>query len=340
MLKNKSCISFTIFLFLLNNLSCTSVKKDIVSINSAKNEKNKILFITTKKKEPLISSSSTPLKVSTSSSIKADSVSPLPKSSSLPLNFYNQEYKPVVVAHRGVIKNMYEQVLAPENTYESIRQAYLSGANVSEFDVQLTKDQEVVVMHDEFVNRTTNGTGQVGNMTLAEIRELSAGVKFGSKFAYEKIPTLDEMLNFAKDRISVIIDIKLGFFREERKVILEKKILELVFKYKMEKYVSIITYENKSVNRIKKIAPNIPIIISSSSFNENTPFISQADYVSIDYRYLTDKMIESFHKQNYKIFTYTVDKKEIIDDLKKKGIYGIMTTYPDLVISTINGNNN
>ena len=110
MLKNKSCISFTIFLFLLNNLSCTSVKKDIVSINSAKNEKNKILFITTKKKEPLISSSSTPLKVSTSSSIKADSVSPLPKSSSLPLNFYNQEYKPVVVAHRGVIKNMYEHI--------------------------------------------------------------------------------------------------------------------------------------------------------------------------------------------------------------------------------------
>mgnify|MGYP001568767407 CR=1 FL=1 len=95
------------------------------------------------------------------------------------------------MAHRGFSR------IAPENTYESIRQAYLSGANVSEFDVQLSKDEEIVLMHDEFVNRTTNGTGQVSNMTLSELRALSAGVKSGPKFGFEKIPTLNEMLDFA-----------------------------------------------------------------------------------------------------------------------------------------------
>jgi glycerophosphoryl diester phosphodiesterase len=98
----------------------------------------------------------------------------------------------LVIAHRGASGN------APENTMAAFRKAVALGATFIETDLHLSRDARFVAMHDATLNRTTNGHGAVHDMTLAELRKLDAGSWFGSEFVGERIPTLDEILEFSK----------------------------------------------------------------------------------------------------------------------------------------------
>jgi glycerophosphoryl diester phosphodiesterase len=109
---------------------------------------------------------------------------------------------------KEVIGHMGSCADRPGNTLASIRRAIESGAHVAEVDVRTTKDGVLVCMHDETVDRTTDGKGKVAAMTLAEIKKLDAGVKFDPKFKGERAPTLKEVLALAKGRIGVMIDLK------------------------------------------------------------------------------------------------------------------------------------
>ena len=98
----------------------------------------------------------------------------------------------LAIAHRGA------SGYAPENTFAAFRRAVSMGAGFIETDLQLSRDARLVALHDATVNRTTNGQGAVHDMTLAELRRLDAGSWFGSEFAGERIPTIEEILEFAK----------------------------------------------------------------------------------------------------------------------------------------------
>src|SRR6266702_780459 len=98
----------------------------------------------------------------------------------------------LAIAHRGASGN------APENTLAAFRKAVALGATFIETDLQLSRDARFVAIHDATVNRTTNGQGAVHDMTLADLRRLDAGSWFGSEFAGERIPTLEEILEFSK----------------------------------------------------------------------------------------------------------------------------------------------
>src|SRR5438067_360181 len=103
----------------------------------------------------------------------------------------------VVIAHRGANK------FAPENTLAAFRKAIELGCDYFELDVRRTKDGQLVLMHDGSVDRTTNGTGSVVDMTLAEIRALDAGTKRGEQWKGEKVPTFEEALTMSKGKIKV-----------------------------------------------------------------------------------------------------------------------------------------
>lgn len=110
----------------------------------------------------------------------------------------------IVVGHRGTVR------FAPENTIAAFEKAIEMGARAVEMDVRATKDGEFVIMHDPLVNRTTNGTGLVSQLTLAEIKELDAGSWFAPEFEGERVPTLREALRAVKGRAAVDIDFKSG----------------------------------------------------------------------------------------------------------------------------------
>src|SRR5208282_360917 len=98
----------------------------------------------------------------------------------------------LLIAHRGASGH------APENTLAAFRKAVALGVTFIETDLQVTRDTHLVAIHDDTVNRTTNGHGAVHSLSLDEIRKLDAGSWFGSEFAGERVPTIEELLDFAK----------------------------------------------------------------------------------------------------------------------------------------------
>ena len=124
---------------------------------------------------------------------------------------YRCRMAPLIIAHRG------DSAHFPENTLAAFRSALNLQADLVEFDVQCTKDGQVVVIHDASVDRTTNGRGRVRDMTVAEVQALSAGypLRFGNAFAAERIPTLGEALETLKGRGRPMIEIKSDSSRNE-----------------------------------------------------------------------------------------------------------------------------
>src|SRR5579872_4989688 len=108
------------------------------------------------------------------------------------------------IAHRG------SSGTHPENTLAAFLAAADEGAQMCELDVQATRDGAVVVIHDETIDRTTDGHGAVAQLTLAEIQRFDAGAKFGAKFASQRIPTLDEVMRATRGKLGLNIEIKEG----------------------------------------------------------------------------------------------------------------------------------
>jgi glycerophosphoryl diester phosphodiesterase len=107
-----------------------------------------------------------------------------------------------VIGHRGSCRDR------PENTVAGVRRAAEAGADAAEVDVRTTKDGALVCLHDADLSRTTDGTGKVGDATLAEVKRLDAGSKFDKAFAGERVPTLREVLAAAKWKVGVMLDLK------------------------------------------------------------------------------------------------------------------------------------
>jgi glycerophosphoryl diester phosphodiesterase len=108
----------------------------------------------------------------------------------------------LIVAHRGSSGS------APENTFAAFRKAIDDGADAIELDIRMTKDLELVVLHDRSVNRTTNGSGKISDLTLRELRQLDAGSWFGRSFCDERIPTLSDVIDFLPLHIHLNIEVK------------------------------------------------------------------------------------------------------------------------------------
>jgi len=130
-----------------------------------------------------------------------------------------------VVGHRGSVK------FAPENTIPAFEAAIRYGADLVEMDIRETKDGELVIMHDGKVDRTTNGSGKVADLTLAEIKNLDAGSWFGSEFTGVKVPTFKEVLKIIRGRALPDIDFKAGSPDKLIKILKEEDLLGKVTLY-------------------------------------------------------------------------------------------------------------
>ena len=109
---------------------------------------------------------------------------------------------PLISAHRGFSK------IAPENTMPALQAAFDAGADLVEIDVRMTADGALVLMHDALIDRTTSGRGSVSALSLSEIRQLDAGSWFGRGYAGTLVPTLDEVLDWSRGRLALLIELK------------------------------------------------------------------------------------------------------------------------------------
>lgn len=160
---------------------------------------------------------------------------------------------PLVIAHRG------DSAHRPENTLASFASALEIGADFVEFDVQLTRDGHVVVIHDPALDRTTDGRGRLSELTLAEVRRFSAGypARFGEAFRGERVPTLGEVLGMLRGRATAMIEIKPDAVTADAEGGIEAHTIAEVRKAGMEKEAAVISFHRGALSRCRDMAPEI-----------------------------------------------------------------------------------
>lgn len=222
------------------------------------------------------------------------------------------------IAHRGVSN------YTLENTLEAFKKALSLKVEVVEFDVHRTKDGELIIMHDHNVDRTTDGVGLIHNFSFKQIRKLH-------RPNGELVLTLQEVLDVLKNKCICKIDIK------DRGII--ENVIKLVKKNKMESSV-IITCEILSIlKKIKKLSPNIKLEAGGFGYSKKTSIKKiiekaksvKADIISPHYTIATKELVNEAHKNGLKVHVWTVDRKNIIEKMKKIGVDGITTNFPDKI---------
>lgn len=227
----------------------------------------------------------------------------------------------VIIGHRGAMG--YE----PENTLRSIRRALELGVDMIEFDVQLLKDNTVILMHDDTLDRTTNGTGFIADKEYADIAHLDAGHG-------ERIPTLQEALDVIAQKVPVVIEIT-GF------VSAAEKVTDIISDYIEHKHWSyddfaVSSFMHPELVRVKKRLPKIKIgtnmsaiPISYARFAEETG----ADFIATENLYLYDKaFVDDAHKRGLKVYVYSVDDKEYLKRYELMEIDGVFSNRPDKIV--------
>jgi glycerophosphoryl diester phosphodiesterase len=156
--------------------------------------------------------------------------------------------RPYIIGHRGALD------CAPENTMASFREGLAQGADLIELDVQMSADGQLVVIHDQTLERTTNGRGLVADTPLAELRALDAGSWFSPEFAGERVLALSEVLAWIKGKAGLVVEIKNGPIFYEG---IEQKIVEALKQYEMLEQAMVISFDHPCLYRIKEICPEL-----------------------------------------------------------------------------------
>jgi len=193
----------------------------------------------------------------------------------------------------------------PENAIETFANSTKRSPAIIEFDVALSKDSSLVIMHDDRLDRTSNGSGPIGEKTLSELKELRLKDNDG-RITDFKIPTLDEVLKWGLNKVIFTVDIKRG--------VPYKKIIEAVRRQKAEAYSIIITYNVKQAEEVHKLAPDLMISASIRSA-EDLERLNQAG--------VPNNRLVAF-------VGISAPEKSIYDYLHSKGIWCILGTMGNL----------
>jgi glycerophosphoryl diester phosphodiesterase len=235
--------------------------------------------------------------------------------------------RPIIFAHRGASAH------APENTLAAFELALRQGADGIELDAKLSKDNQVVVIHDPTVDRTTEGTGDVKSLSLADLRKLDAGSHFDIAYQGEVIPTLDEVCKAVGQMTFINIELTNYASKTDR---LPDRVAAVVRKNKLSRRVIFSSFNPLALFRIHRLIPEAPIgllalpgvrgILARSWLGRIIPY--QA--LHPEYSDVTDGMIEHLHRSSRLIFTYTVNQENEMRHLFQMGVDGIFTDDPEL----------
>jgi len=226
----------------------------------------------------------------------------------------------VKVGHRGAAGH------EPENTLRSFRRAMELGADMVELDVHLCGSGELVVIHDETLDRTTDGTGEVAKMTLNELRALDAGEG-------ERIPTLQEVIDLATGRMGINIELK-GLGTAEPTL---EHIEDAVEKGWDRSGFQVSSFHIGELSAIRELSEDVRTAVLFAlddggimEFAE----LNSAYSINPNHRAVTSDLVTKAHDRGLKIFAWTVNEPEDIARMKGLDVDGIISDYPDRIDET------
>ncbi|NUM50809.1 MAG: glycerophosphodiester phosphodiesterase [Flavobacteriales bacterium] len=242
--------------------------------------------------------------------------------------------KPLLIGHRGAAG------LAPENTLVSIKKAMELRVNRIEIDVHLTKDNVPVVIHDNTLSRTTNGSGFIKRKAFEDLQKLSAGIKFSSEFNEEKIPSLQQVLECINGKVELQIEVKHG---SKRYPGIEKAVLDLIDRFNGKKWCFINSFDTRVLKEFysldstcilhKLFVLRIPVVNAHIDRTLSSGTLNRYHYVSefgVNYKYVTRSLIEDIHNMGKRINVWTPNDIDSFKRLAEMGVDGIITDRPDV----------
>jgi glycerophosphoryl diester phosphodiesterase len=232
----------------------------------------------------------------------------------------------LVIAHRGASGH------APENTLAAFRKAVSLGAAFIETDLQLSRDARFVAIHDATVDRTTGGSGAVHNLTLAELRRLDAGSWFGSEFAGERIPTLEEIFAFSKKH-DVVFYLELkpsGSWGGEHALI-----SSLRESGEIPRTV-VISFDTAILESLRKLEPTLMTgVLYDGQVDRPVERAVEigARQVAVRSDLVTPALLAEARKRDLQVVSWTVNHPAHMRRLIDAGVDGIMSDYPDRLVA-------
>ncbi len=231
------------------------------------------------------------------------------------------EHKLIITGHRGA------SGWAPENTLASFKKAMEIGADYSELDVQLSKDGQVVLLHDATLDRTTTGKGPIAEWNLADLKTLDAGSWFDEKFKGEPLPTLQEVVDLVKGKMKLNIEIKVSEFNRE----LADKVVALVRTNNFQNECMITSFNQPTMEYVREKAPELQVGLIFGKKYDDSVFSGNWDVLSSNKANIDQKFMKKAHDSGKKVHVWTVNDEKEMQDLIELGVDGIITNYPDLL---------
>ena len=232
----------------------------------------------------------------------------------------------MVIAHRGA------SAYAPENTLAAFDLALQLGCRHLELDIDFTSDGHIVVMHDDTVDRTTNGTGPVGSHTLAELRALDAGSWFGTPFAGERIPTFAEVLARYQGRVHLHTEIK------GRAARLASCTADLVRQYAMADHVTVTSFQRPRLEEMRAYAPELPTGWLVSEVSDAT--IARARELGLTQicpraNTVTPALVRRLHAEGFVVRAWGVADEALMRQVVDAGADGMTVNFPDTLLAYV-----
>lgn len=228
-----------------------------------------------------------------------------------------------VFGHRGAAGSY------PENTMVSFEAAWRDGADGIELDVQMTRDNVLVVIHDETINRTTDGVGLVKQFTYQELLKLNAAHQFKKKMGFVPIPTLQEVYDWAiHNELVLNVELKNGVIDYYG---LEERVINLTRTYGYEKRVILSSFHHESMRKCHHLAEDIETaLISTRIMNNPVKYLNAfgAKALHTNYKHLKEKPVLELLESDLELRVYTVNTDDVISDMYALGVDSIITDYP------------
>jgi len=240
--------------------------------------------------------------------------------------------RPLNFGHRGA------SAVAPENTLAAFQKARELGAHGVELDVMLSADGEVMVRHDDELERTTDGHGRVRDLTLTELKALDAGSWFGPQFAGERIPMLREVCIWATRDMLLNIELKSVAITRTP---LEERTVAIVREFGLERRVVLSSFNPFSLRRVRQIAPELH---SGLLYSEDLPAylrrawlrpLARPAALHPHYPMVTDSYLEWARAKGYRVNVWTVDDAAEMQRLIAQRVDMIITNRPDTLAALL-----
>ena len=233
-----------------------------------------------------------------------------------------------LIAHRGA------SAYAPENTMVAFEKARALGSNFVEFDVMLSSDGQPFVFHDETLNRTSNGVGELGRVSASYIESLDAGGWFGKRFREEKIPSLSTVLQWLiANQMQANIEIKPYPGTAEHTVVALLAELNRLWPEDRE-FPLLSSFDVSALTLCRNLAPEAPLGLLLDGWSDTAIKLAMDLHcysIHLNRRLATTKRVAEIKQRGFWVAAYTVNSKRLAKKLLSAGVDALFTDYPDLL---------